>query len=409
MSLTPASQQPDAPDRAPVPAIGSPELEALLRKFAELLPGDGDAQGLRQAIDLVRSSRIGALRLPVAQGGAGASLQQLYQLVLRIAEVNSNLAHVLRNHFGFVERALYSAELPKYRRWLQDAADGLLFGLGSTELGTATVGVGTGNTRLTPDGDGWRLNGTKYYSTGNLYSDRLYVHAQLEDDRQVVAVIPTRREGVDVRDDWDAFGQKLSASGTTLLRDVRVESDEVIGIDDQNRPLPVQSTFFQLYLTSIVTGILNAIVRDAKALLVNRGRNYYHAVAPIPKDDPLLQLSIGRLSAVAYVAESAVLRAADALALAHETAQQGEVDAQQFVDAGLAAAKAKIVIDGLALEAASGLFDVAGASATGARQALDRHWRNVRTVSSHNPVSYKARSIGQHELDGTPLPGFGFF
>ena len=55
------------------------------------------------------------------------------------------------------------------------------------------------------------------------------------------------------------------------------------------------------------------------------------------------------------------------------------------------------------------LFDVGGASATKKVTNFDRHWRNARTLSSHNPTTYKARSIGQYEISGTPLPAKGFF
>jgi hypothetical protein len=30
-------------------------------------------------------------------------------------------------------------------------------------------------------------------------------------------------------------------------------------------------------------------------------------------------------------------------------------------------------------------------------------------LSSHNPTTFKARSIGQYEISGTPLPAKGFF
>jgi alkylation response protein AidB-like acyl-CoA dehydrogenase len=40
---------------------------------------------------------------------------------------------------------------------------------------------------------------------------------------------------------------------------------------------------------------------------------------------------------------------------------------------------------------------------------FDRHWRNARTLSSHNPTTLKARSIGDYEVNGTPLPTKGFF
>lgn len=394
---------------APAPAFGSPELKQLLADLAAAIPGEGDAASMAQAIDLIRRAKLGTIRLPRTEGFGGASLRNLFELAIELATINSSVAHVLRNHFSFVERALYSQDNPKYLCWLDEVRGGRLFGLGYSELGTQNIGAGTGNTVLLPDGDGYRLSGTKYYSTGNYYCDSLYIAAQLPDGQAVAVVIPANREGVFIPEDWDGFGQKLTASGTTVLTNVRVERSEVIGIDDQNKPLPVQSTFFQLYLTAVIVGIVKAALRDASDLLKRRDRNFYHAVAAVPKDDPLLQQTIGRLASIAYVAESAVLRAVDALQEAHEAAQAGAVDDALFVEAALRAAKTKVVVDDLALEAASRLFDVGGASAATTGRNLDRHWRNIRTLAAHNPVSYKARAIGQYELDATPLPGSGYF
>jgi hypothetical protein len=47
------------------------------------------------------------------------------------------------------------------------------------------------------------------------------------------------------------------------------------------------------------------------------------------------------------------------------------------------------------------LFNALGASGTSQTQALDRHWRNARTVGSHNPVIYKQRIVGDHAVNGT--------
>ena len=40
---------------------------------------------------------------------------------------------------------------------------------------------------------------------------------------------------------------------------------------------------------------------------------------------------------------------------------------------------------------------------------LDRHWRNIRTLASHNPPLYKAQAIGAYHVRGTRLPGSGYF
>ena len=59
-------------------------------------------------------------------------------------------------------------------------------------------------------------------------------------------------------------------------------------------------------------------------------------------------------------------------------------------------------------DCSTALFDVDGASAATRGKNLDRQ-RNARTLSSHNPASYKAQALGAYELHGTRLPTLGFF
>ncbi|GAA1775456.1 hypothetical protein GCM10009712_24200 [Pseudarthrobacter sulfonivorans] len=55
--------------------------------------------------------------------------------------------------------------------------------------------------------------------------------------------------------------------------------------------------------------------------------------------------------------------------------------------------------------AAQQLFDITGASSTSKSKSLDRHWRNARTVSTHNPAVFKARIVGDYEVNGTTPEG----
>lgn len=367
----------------------------------------GDANPF-DAIALVRGARLGLFRVPKAEGGAGATLLQLYELVLDLAEADSNIPHILRNHFAFVEKALRARDLPQYQRWLRRVHDNELFGLGASELGTQNIGDGDGNTQLRPDGNAFRLSGAKYYSTGNLYFDHIIVNAKLPDGRFVGARVSVQQPGVDVQDDWDGIGQRQTASGTTVFTDAHVAAEDVLVLADDVK-LPHQATFAQLYLTTIVAGILRRIAKDAVRLVQQRERNYYHAVAPRPADDPLLQEAVGELQSAAFVAEAAVLNAAAVLGEAFDSALAGQPDHDRFIEAALRSAKAKVVVDQLALQSATRLFDVGGASAAKQAAQLDRHWRNIRTIASHNPGLYKARALGNHAINGVPLPTAAFF
>ncbi|HTH61200.1 MAG TPA: acyl-CoA dehydrogenase [Paraburkholderia sp.] len=387
---------------------GSAALRDLVAAIAAgAAARDRNDADTRDAIALVRAARLGVFRLPTEEGG-GATLPQLFELVLDLAEADSNIPHILRNHFAFVEKALRNRHLPQYQRWIGYVRADELFGLGASELGTQNVGDGDGQTRLEQAGSGYRLTGTKYYSTGNLYFDHIIVNAKTPDGAFVGARVSVGQPGVDVRDDWDGIGQRQTASGTTAFTDVTVESDDILFLANEKR-VPHQATFAQLYLTTIIAGILRRIAKDAIDLVSGRERNYYHAVASRPADDPLLQQIVGELQSAAFAAEAAVLNAAAVLGNAHESAIAGQPDSALFVEAARRSAKAKVIIDQLALQSATRVFDVGGASAAKQAAQLDRHWRNIRTIASHNPAVYKARVLGSHALNGVPLPAAAFF
>ncbi|MCA3846027.1 MAG: acyl-CoA dehydrogenase, partial [Burkholderia sp.] len=87
-------------------------------------------------------------------------------------------------------------------------------------------------------------------------------------------------------------------------------------------------------------------------------------------------------------------RSADAI-------EAGDAGADALVlDSALATARTQLIVSKLALHAAERLFEVGGASATAREHNLDRHWRNLRTIFSHNPLLHKARVVGDYELNG---------
>ena len=194
--------------------LGSPDLDALLNRITE---GASDRERERTLpfpeIDLIRKARLGALRLPATAGGAGSSIRELFEIVIRLGEADANVAHILRNHFSVVERLVRQPRTDQHREWQKAVADGAIIGLAATELETPKVGDVRPNTTLTPDGDDYLLNGTKYYSTGTLYSDYVLVRTADSSGANAAALIPVNREGIELIDDWDGLGQRLTATG----------------------------------------------------------------------------------------------------------------------------------------------------------------------------------------------------
>lgn len=372
----------------------------------------------------LKRAGFGTLRLPVELGGAGYTVPQLFSAVIDVAQADPIVAHIFRAHFWFAEERLRGIGGQERsdpgggsgdevsQRWLRKIADGKLFGNAFSEKGSLAVGSLVFNTRLLPDpAIGYRLTGEKYYSTGTLFSDYLTATATTDHDSVATVVVPADRTGVRIIDDWDGFGQRRTGTGTTVFQDVAVSADEVLSDSPYDAaPTPtVQYAALQLYIHAVVAGILAAVVDDGVALLQSRDRSFSHATTEKPTDDPLLQRQLGVLASTAYVARAVVLDAAEAIARAAATDAGDGPDAELAAEAQLKVAKVKVHLDDVAPEAATRLLELGGASAASRQRNLDRHWRNIRTITLHNPVAYKARVIGQNLLHGTALPANAYF
>lgn len=358
-----------------------------------------------KAIDLIKKTKLGALRLPESFGGRNISNEELFEVIRRLGAADPDVAHALRSHFIFVEDSLAAPESPERTRRLKLVATGALVGNATTEISSKPQGSKQYETTLTKTKDGYRLNGKKFFTTGTLYADYVSVLASGENDEVFVCFIPTDREGVEVFDDWDGFGQELTASGSTTFTDVEVKSHEVVQI---YREKQAYVSVRQLVLQAVSAGIIERIVTDAIETLRSRKRTFTHGAAELAREDPLLLQTIGELQATAFTVQQTLRQAAKALdkAIAYRNTDQFEYYQHE---AALQAAYVKIINEELGLKAATKLFDVGGASATRRAAHLDRHWRNLRTIASHNPSSYKSKDIGNYFVNGKKLPLNGYY
>jgi len=387
-------------------------VETLTRFAQDGAKRDVERRLLFPEIAEVKAFRLGAARLPKHLGGHGLTLPQLFLLARDIATADSNLAHVLRNHFHAVERHLRTPDDPFSHKFLELVAGGAILGGAYSEKGAGPAGAigGTGTT-LKKVAGGYVLNGVKAYSTGNLYSDYLFVSAVWADTGEPQQIfIPRHRKGVRIEDDWEGFGQKLTGSGSTHFRDVTVSEEDLVPQDEQTARYPghYQFTFPQLFLTTVISGIMQRIFADAVVLTASRSRNYYHAQAASIAAEPAVQSVIGQIAAHTHAIAAVVDRAAGKLD--HAWQKRDDAEGKRFsLDATIAAAEAKVVAEEAATRLAGSLIDLASGSSVSLERALDRHWRNIKVISSHNPRIYKERVLGDYYLNGTTPPTGPFF
>ncbi len=356
-----------------------------------------DRELLHGPIGELKAAGFTALRVPRELGGGGLTLRQFFRQLINLAAAESNIPQALRVHFSYVEDQLL-AQSPEGDARLREVADGSVVGNAITEPGAGSVrGYAT---KLTPSGDGYRLNGTKSYSTGTLYADRILVAADLDGER-VGVLVDADADGVDKRDDWNGFGQRLTASGTTVFTDVAVAADRLLGPGYGAPGATYATSFLQLVQLAGLAGIAQRATDDTTAWVRARTRTFSHAAADLQRHDPLVQQVIGRLSSAAWSARQSVLAVADVL---DETLADRRVHEDLLQEAELAAAHAQLSVIDTVLRATNDLFEVGGASIVDADLALDRHWRNARTLAVHNPAIQKARTIGDLLLNGAELP-----
>ena len=79
----------------------------------------------------------------------------------------------------------------------------------------------------------------------------------------------------------------------------------------------------------------------------------------------------------------------------------GDDGAASAARASIAVAEAKVLTTEIALLASEKLFELAGSRATLAEFNLDRHWRNARVHTLHDPVRWKYHAVGAYHLNGT--------
>ncbi|TYL85837.1 acyl-CoA dehydrogenase [Bradyrhizobium cytisi] len=351
-----------------------------------------------EEIRLLKEASFGALRVPIEFGGLGATLRQTFDLLIELAAADSNLPQALRAHFNLVEDLQLNKDEAVKARWLRAIANGALVGVAVTEPGLGAVD--RYRTAVTSEGAALRLDGLKYYTTGTLYADHLLVAAD-RDGKRITVLVDTSQPGVNVEDDWDGFGQRLTASGTATFKNVTVTQDRIIGPGYGTEGRVFGTAHVQLILLATLAGIAKRAAADTTDWIKARTRTFTHAVADLPRNDPLVQQVIGQLFSAAFGARATILAAVDELA---RTLDGGHQDPQRLDASELAAAQAQVTVIKLVLDAVTTLFEVGGASLSSEKLAIDRHWRNARTIASHNPAIFKLRAIGAYELNGETLP-----
>jgi alkylation response protein AidB-like acyl-CoA dehydrogenase len=355
--------------------------------------------------DLLRDSGLLELTIPAPLGGSGATWATVLLIVQELATADASLAHLFGyHHLGLVTPHLIGTPEQRDAWYAATARDNLFWGNALNPLDPRT-------TLVRVDDATFRLNGEKSFCTGAQDSDRLVVSANEPGQARLqVMVLPTRRDGIAVHDDWDNMGQRQTDSGSVSFRDVVVHADELLGPPGAGgsawatlRPCVTQSI-----LSNIFLGIARGAFDEARQYTLGLERPFAGAppaTGSRPADDPYVIERYGEMQVQIAAAECLLERAAQAL----ETAWQREyaISAEERGVCAVSVGMGKVAAARAALEVTNRMFDVMGARATSAKYRFDRFWRNARTLTLHDALDHKAREVGDWALNGRfPEPSF---
>jgi alkylation response protein AidB-like acyl-CoA dehydrogenase len=325
-----------------------------------------------------------------------------------LAAADPNVAQIVHSHFVYCNFIRVSADPSQQAGLLERVLAGRLIANAQAERSGPTANHVATTLSLRDDGH-LCLNGTKYYCTGSPFADVLAVLAELDDVTgatglpagQCVVFLPASVHGVQVVDDWDALGQRVTGSGTIVLDGVEVRRRWVVPRTAFQTPNGY-GAFAQLLHASIDVGIARSALRDAAEFVRTRSRPWFEAGVEHAVDDPLTVQRFGELQVDLVAAEAVLERAQRSV-----DAVYAAPDEARATRASLDVAAAKVLAERAAVGLASSMFEVCGTRAVGAGEALDRHWRNTRTHTLHDPVRWKFQHLGRHALTGQAPPRHG--
>ncbi|MDY7567426.1 SfnB family sulfur acquisition oxidoreductase [Pseudomonas sp. RTC3] len=340
-------------------------------------------------------SGLGSISIPREYGGPQVSFVTLAEVFKIISAADPALGQIPQNQVGILNSLLGSANETQKKQVFQSVLNGWRIGNAGPERGTKnTLDI---KARITAKGDGFVLNGQKFYSTGALFAHWVAVKALNDDGRQVLVFVPRGTPGLRIVDDWSGFGQRTTASGTVLLNNVPVEAEHIIENWRLAHTPNIQGAVSQLIQAAIDVGIAREAIDDSIRFVRERSRPWIDANVERASDDLYVIADIGKLKLELHAAEALLRKAGQVL----DEVNAAPVDVASAARASIAVAEAKVLTTEISLLASEKLFELAGSRATLAEFNLDRHWRNARVHTLHDPVRWKYHAVGAYHLNGT--------
>ncbi|WP_043972438.1 MULTISPECIES: SfnB family sulfur acquisition oxidoreductase [Acinetobacter] len=350
-----------------------------------------------QEIQQYSASGLWGINIPKQFGGAGVSYKTLAEVVTIISSADSSLGQIAQNHWAFLEHIRLDASLEQQQFFFTQVLQGKRLGNAFSEKNSKTVADLT--TKIEFHDNYAVINGQKFFATGALLAHWIPVVAVSDDGKVFAALVPQHTSGLTIVNDWSSFGQRTTASGSVQLDQVRVDLKYVVPIYQAFERPTAAGAISQIIQSAVDAGIARGAIEETIRYVREHARPWIDSGVEHASQDPYTISNIGELKIK--------LRAAEAvLALAGEAIDRALADPTEdtVAEATLLTAESKVLTTEIALLAANKLFELSGTRSTLSELNLDRHWRNARTHTLHDPVRWKFNLVGNYYLNGVALP-----
>lgn len=348
-------------------------------------------------LDAFSQSGLWSIKVPREFGGPEVSYATLVKVVEIISEADSSIGQVSQNHLGVVAAIRTVSDKAQQKLLFGEVLKGTRFGNAFSEFGSKRAA--DFETRFTDHGDHVVVKGRKFYSSGALLAHKVPIVALDDQGRAWYAIADRSAPGLTVIDDWSSFGQRTTLSGTVILDDVKVDKAWLVpGYKGYEKPT-ADGAIFQIIQVGVDTGIALAAIKETISFVRTKSRAWVDSGLENAWDDPYTIQAVGSLKLRLHAAQALMEKAGYAIdrAVANPTAET-------VAEAQIITAEAKILSTEIAIEATNKLFELAGTRSTLGEYNLDRHWRNARTHTLHDPVRWKYSILGKYYLNGENPP-----
>lgn len=351
------------------------------------------------AAELDRFSGTGlwAITVPKAYGGAEVSFATLAEVIKIISAADPSIGQMPQNHLAALDAIRASASEEQKKLWFGRVLKGYRLGNAFSEAKSRHVGAF--ETTIRPERDFYVVSGEKFYATGALFAHYIHIGAVDPNGKVHLAIVPRDAPGLTITDSWSGFGQRTTASGNVSIVNVRVDPSGVIPAYLGGENPSSNGVVSQIIQAAVDAGIAHAAVEETIRFVRQHTRPWIDSGQEHGHEDVFTIAQIGDLKIRLQAAEAVLEQAGKAIDLIVHRPTDDNV-----AETAVKVAEAKVLTTEIAILATNKLHELGGTRTVLGQHNLDRHWRNARTHTLHDPVRWKYFHIGNHVLNGVKPP-----